>query len=448
MVGFVIYNFKNDERGEIMAITVPQIHSYPYQDVKVLYVEDEVFSREKLLRILNRRFSDVHVAIDGEEGFQLYQQHLPDLIIVDIKMMQGLDMIKNIRKHNEKVQIIVTTAHDDQEIFIQCIEHTVNHFILKPIDLERFLLAIQKSVHQIQHEKELLKQNHLTKALIDAQDHLLFIEDHGHIVEFNQAFASFTGIEKTLGLHKSNLVAELFVEDPNYFYPKNKGKWIEEFFQTEKKYAKVMWKGQKDKQGIYLMKGTQLPGEKQILFVCTEISLLEEEYKKNEILSLIDPLTRSLNRPKFEELLSSEIIRSERYNHLFSIILMDIDYFKNANDYLGGKKGNEVLLTISTIVQQRIRESDVFARWGGDEFILLTPETNHLGAMVLAESIRTLIDNFAFPKIGSVTCSFGVAEFTSGKSKIELISEADQALSKSKIKGRNCVTFYNSSIGD
>ncbi|MEH7492072.1 GGDEF domain-containing response regulator [Neobacillus niacini] len=431
-----------------MAITVQQNHNYQYQDVKVLYVEDEVFSREKLLRIINRRFSDVHVAIDGEEGFQLYQQHLPDLIIVDIKVMSGLDMIKNIRKHNEKVQIIVTTAHDDNDVFIQCIEHTVNHFILKPIDLDRFLLAIQKSVQQIQQEKGLLKQNQLTKALIDTQDHLLFIEDHGHIVEFNQAFATFTGIEKTKGLHKSNLVAALFVEDSNYFYPKNKGKWIEEIIQTEKKYAKVMWKGQKDKQGIYLMKGSQIPGKKQILFVCTEISLLEEEYKKNEILSMMDPLTHSLNRKKFEELLASEISRSERYNHPFSIILMDIDYFNNVNDYSGHKKGDEVLVTISTIVQQRIRESDVLARWGGDAFILLTPETNSPGAMALAESIRALINTFVFPKIGSVTCSFGVAEFSAGKSKIELISEVEQALSKSKIKGRNCVTFFNSSIGE
>lgn len=300
-----------------MAITVPQNRSYQYKDVKVLYVEDEVFSREKLLRFLNRRFSDVHVAIDGEEGFQLYQQHLPDLIITDIKMnlMSGLDMIKKIRKHNEKVQIIVTTAHDDNDIFLQCIENNVNHFILKPIDLEHFLLAIQKSV---------------------------------------------------------------------------------------------------------------------------------EESKKNKILSMMDPLTRCFNRLKFEELLSSEIRRSERYNHPFSIILMDIDYFKNVNDYFGHQKGDGVLITISTIVQQRIRESDVFARWGGEEFFLLTPETNSRGAMVLAESIRSLIDSFAFPEIGSVTCSFGVAEFSAGKSKQKLISEADQALYKSKRNGRNCVTFYNS----
>ena len=90
--------------------------------MKVLYVEEEIFSREKLLRVLNRRFSDVHVAIDGEEGFQQYKQLQPDIIIVDINMskMNGLEMIERIRNLNEKVQIIVTTANDDHEIFIQC----------------------------------------------------------------------------------------------------------------------------------------------------------------------------------------------------------------------------------------------------------------------------------------------------------------------------------------
>jgi diguanylate cyclase (GGDEF)-like protein len=296
-----------------MALTVPQSQSYQYQDVKVLYVEDEVFSREKLLRILNRRFSDVHVAVDGEEGFQLYQKHQPDLVIADINMnqMSGLEMIEKIRHLNEKVQIIVTTAHDDNDTFIQCIENNVNHFIIKPIDLEQFLQAIQKSVHQIRIKREL---------------------------------------------------------------------------------------------------------------------------------SNMDPLTKCFNRLKFEEILSSEMKRSVRYDHFFSIILMDIDYFKNINDDFGHQKGDEVLCTISTIVQQRIRESDVFARWGGEEFILLTPETNSRGAFELAKSIRCLINNFAFPGIGSVTCSFGIAEFSAGKSKQDLIIEADKALYLSKKKGRNRVT--------
>jgi two-component system, cell cycle response regulator len=144
-----------------MAInTVQQYQKYQYPDVKVVYVEDEIFSREKLFKVLSRRFANVHVAIDGVEGFELYQEYQPDLIITDIKMNQlsGLEMIKKIRELNENVQIIVTTAHDDYDFFIQSIENNVNHFILKPIDLDRFLKAIQKSVYQVQLEKELSKQ--------------------------------------------------------------------------------------------------------------------------------------------------------------------------------------------------------------------------------------------------------------------------------------------------
>ncbi|MEH7113570.1 diguanylate cyclase [Neobacillus niacini] len=303
-----------------MAITVPQSESYQYQDVKVLYVEDEMFTREKLLRVLKRRFSDVHVAIDGEEGFQLYNQHFPDLIIVDIKMnqMDGLAMIEKIRMLSDKVQIIVTTVHDDNQIFIQSIENSVNHFILKPIDLEQFLLAIQKSVYQIQLNKKL---------------------------------------------------------------------------------------------------------------------------------SNIDPLTKCINRFIFEEILSREISRSERYSRPFSILLFEVDCFKKINTYLGHQKGDEVLATISTIVQQRIRESDIFARWGGEEFILLTPETNSRGASVLGESILSLINSFAFPKIGTVTCSFGITEFSPDKKKAELILEAEEALFKSKQNGNNCVTVFSEEKG-
>jgi diguanylate cyclase (GGDEF)-like protein len=299
----------------IMAFTLPKPQSYQYQNVKVLYVENEVFSREKLLRVLKRRFSDVLVAHDGKEGIQLYHQHQPDIIIADIKRNQlsSLEMIEKIRSLNEKVQIIATTGHDD--IYIPSIDKTINHFILKPIDLEIFLQAIQKSIYQIQFEKEL---------------------------------------------------------------------------------------------------------------------------------SNMDPLMKCFNRLKFEEVLSSEIIRSERYDHHFSIILFDIDHFKKLNTYFGQQKGDDVLRTISTIVQQRIRESDIFARWGGDELILMTPETNSRGAAVLAESIRNLIDSFTFSEIGSVTCSFGIAEFTSGKSKQELIIAAEKALNQSKLNGRNCVAVYNS----
>ncbi|WP_160723466.1 GGDEF domain-containing response regulator [Bacillus sp. USDA818B3_A] len=430
-----------------MASSVLQYLKYQYPDIRVLYVEDEKFSREKLLRVLNRRFAHIHVAIDGLEGLQLYQKYKPDLIIADIKMnqMSGLEMIKKIRAQNEKAQVIVTTAHDDNEFFLQSIENNVNHFILKPIDLDALLQAIQKSVYQIQLEKELVKQKNLTRSILDFQDNLIFVIEDGEIVEWNQAFTNVTGIGSHVSnqaRYQSQLLSNLFVEDPHYFYPKDKARWTEEFFSTGKNVAKVRWKGPLGNDYNYVMKAGPIPESKQILFVLTDITDLEKESREREHLSMFDRLTSSLTRQKFKEILAGEMRRAERFERAFSLILMDIDNFGTINEQFGQPAGDKVLITVSTIVQQRIRECDMFARWGGEEFILLVPETDGQKAGILAESIRSIIEGYDH-SIGKVTCSFGVTEFTFGKSKNELISEVEQALEESKKNGRNRVTVYS-----
>ncbi|MEH7120295.1 diguanylate cyclase [Neobacillus vireti] len=434
-----------------MASSVLQYLKYQYPDIRVLYVEDEKVSREKLLRVLHRRFAHIHVAIDGVEGLQLYQKYKPDLIIVDIKMdhMSGLEMIKRIRMQNEKVQVIVTTAHEDNEFFIQSIESTVNHFILKPIDLDLLLQAIQKSVYQIQLEKELEKQKNLTRTILDFQDNLIFVIENGEIVEWNQAFTNLTGIsiyKNNSKSYQSQFIAHFFVEDPHYFYPKDKGHWMEEFSANGRNVAKVRFKGPLGNDYNYVMKSSAIPGTKQTLFVLTDITDIEKESREKEHIAMLDPLTRSYTRQKFKEILTSEIRRSDLFHRSFSLILIDIDTFHSLNDQFGHPAGDKVLITISTIVQQRIRECDMLARWGGEEFILLIPETDGQNAVVLAESVRSIIEEYHFQTIGRVTCSFGIAEFTPGKTKSELLEEARQALAVSKNNGRNRVTLYTKTI--
>ncbi|MEH7502611.1 diguanylate cyclase [Neobacillus drentensis] len=429
-----------------MATNLHQYLNYQYQDVKVLYVEEEKFSREKLLRVLNRRFVNVNVAIDGVEGFQLYQRYQPDLIICDIKMNEtsGLEMIKEIRALNDQVQVIVTTAYDDHDFIIQSIASIVNHIILKPIDLEQLLQAIQKSVYQMKLEKELAKQKKLTRAILDFQDNLIFVIENDELIEFNQAFSNFTGISKIqTHLHKSKLLTSYFVEDANYFYPKDKNRWFEEILVTEKNSAKVHWKNTNSRDVIFYIKTEVIPDTNQYLFVCKDITALEEESGKNRQLVLMDSLTNSINRLEIDDLLEMEMRRTERLGQPFSIILIDIDFFKHVNERYGQQAGDKVLRTISTIVQQRIRESDIFARWGGEEFILITPGTDQNGAHELAESIRSIIEDFHFKNIDNLTCSFGITQFSKGKAKNKLILEAEHALAQSKNKGRNRVTIYN-----
>jgi diguanylate cyclase (GGDEF)-like protein len=207
--------------------------------------------------------------------------------------------------------------------------------------------------------------------------------------------------------------------------------------------VKVRWKGLQESDRNYVLKAAPIPDSKQILFVCTDITELEKESRKNEQLAMMDPLTNTMNRMKFKDILTSEMRRAERFDHPFSLILMDIDFFTTINDQFGSSVGDKVLVTISTIVQQRIRECDILARWGGEEFILLAPETDRASAMELAESIRTIIEEFKFKTIDQVTCSFGVTEFSTGVSKTDLLQEAEQALRHSKTNGRNCVTMYS-----
>ncbi|PGY06501.1 diguanylate cyclase domain-containing protein [Bacillus sp. AFS031507] len=429
-----------------MATNLQQYLNDQYQDVKVLYVEEEKFSREKLVRVLKRRFANVYAAIDDVEGFQLYQRYQPDLIICDIKMnqMSGLELINKIRALNEQVQVIATSAYEEHDFFIQSDANKINHFIFKPIDLGQLLSAIQKSVYQMQLEKELSKQKKLTRAILDFQDNLIFIIENDEIIEFNQAFTNFTGISKIqTHLHKSKLLSSYFVEGSNYFYPKDRSRWYEEILETGNSPVKVHWKDTHARDNIFLIKVEAIPGTNQYIFVCKDITALEDENRKNRQLVLMDSLTNSINRMEMDDILEMEIRRAERLGHPFSIILMDIDFFNHVNERFGQQAGDTILHTISTIVQQRIRESDIFARWGGEEFILLTTATDSIEAQELAESIRFIIEDFKFNNIEKITCSFGIAEFSKGKTKNNLISEANQALTQSKNKGRNCVTLYN-----
>ena len=172
--------------------------------------------------------------------------------------------------------------------------------------------------------------------------------------------------------------------------------------------------------------------------------LLEAEYvisrqlEKVKKLATTDNLTQIHNRQKFNTVLEQEIKRAQRHNRKLSLILFDIDHFKLVNDTYGHLVGDDVLKAIVNVVSSLIRKSDVFARWGGEEFTVLLPETDINGAKLLAEKLRSKIDETVFDVVGHKTCSFGVSEYIK-HSKEELINEADEALYFVKENGRNAV---------
>lgn len=154
-------------------------------------------------------------------------------------------------------------------------------------------------------------------------------------------------------------------------------------------------------------------------------------------LATIDPLTAIPNRRKFDEALQYELNRDLRYNHALSLIFCDLDYFKKINDQHGHKIGDDALKEFASLMSSHTRNTDILARWGGEEFVLLLPETDIRTAGSIAEKLRTETENHEFAYIGKITASFGVTEFTQGDNEITFIKRADDALYRSKENGRN-----------
>ncbi len=157
--------------------------------------------------------------------------------------------------------------------------------------------------------------------------------------------------------------------------------------------------------------------------------------------ALTDALTGIHNRMKFDKILTSEIQRAQRNNSVLSLIIFDIDHFKQVNDTYGHSAGDNVLIRLTRLITSNIRVIDFFARWGGEEFVVLSPGTDLDGAIQLAEKLRGKVEGYNFKEPGKITLSFGVTTFHDGDTDTVLINRADDALYRAKESGRNQVQY-------
>ncbi|ACM92330.1 diguanylate cyclase [Nautilia profundicola AmH] len=163
---------------------------------------------------------------------------------------------------------------------------------------------------------------------------------------------------------------------------------------------------------------------------------LEEELKK---ISFYDSLTDIYNRYKIDLSLKSQIELAKKYKIPLSIIFFDIDDFKKINDTYGHKVGDEVLIELSKLIKRNIRQTDIFGRWGGEEFIIILPNTDLTTATHIANKLKKAIEEHSFPIIKHLTCSFGVTELKDNDSLNTLTVRADSFLYEAKNKGKNRV---------
>jgi len=184
-----------------------------------------------------------------------------------------------------------------------------------------------------------------------------------------------------------------------------------------------------------------------VLILCVIIAFKDNYYKRiNYItnkklikLSITDPLTGIYNRAKQNEELNRCINYSQRYNTDLSIVIIDLDDFKKVNDNYGHLIGDKLIIGFVKIVKDIIRKTDIFARWGGEEFVLILPNTDLDEAIEISERIRKTVESNEFEKVNKLTCSFGVAQLSQADDTYSILQKADQMLYTAKNAGKNTV---------
>ncbi|SHO80857.1 hypothetical protein MNB_SV-15-507 [hydrothermal vent metagenome] len=412
----------------------------------ILYVEDEEGIRNNVKRPLEYFSSKLFIACDGIEGLELYKKYNPDIVITDINMphMNGLEMAEAIKKIKPKQYILITTAYNENKFLMDAIDMHIDSYILKPIDLELLENIIETITETINTKKELLIQQTLIQEISQLQNNCLIVFDKDEKIIFsNKKFLEFndvSNIDDFIKKHKS--LSSLLRKGKNYFYPNisNGKSCLEELKKINNNdNILISMLDKNNNPQTFIIFITYIKETKHTIISCSEVTAMESQKIEFEKKAYTDILTNIYNRTYFEQKFQEEINLHRMSNSFLSFIILDIDKFKDINDTYGHQMGDNILKDLAKIINSNKRELDTFARWGGEEFVLILEHTNIKYAQIIANKLRNIIKTHNFKNNISITCSFGVAELKPDDTHESIIRRADQALYRAKENGRNRV---------
>ncbi|WCR58598.1 MAG: Response regulator PleD [Wolbachia endosymbiont of Ctenocephalides felis wCfeF] len=458
---------------------------------KILVVDD-VLSNVKLLEArLKAEYYTVIVAHDGKEAIDLVAKQQPDIILLDIMMpkINGFEVCKSLKSDplTTHIPIIMVTALHDTHDRVQGINAGADDFLTKPID-ETALSARIKSLTRLKMVIDELRLRGETNAEIGGVAGSSIMDYSNQIFDANilvvdedvfQAEQIYNVLSQRFGsikvLNDPTEALEIGIED-NYdliisdmqFSQTDGLRLCSEFrSKVETRYTPILILSEDyDKNNLVkaLNVGANdyltVPLDESELMARVNLQVKRKRYQdalrmnlfNNAEMSIKDPLTNCYNRRYFDAHLKNIVKDSVEKDRRLSLMILDIDYFKVVNDDFGHSAGDELLKQMQKRISENIRVTDLLARFGGEEFVIVMPDTNISDAYTVAERIREIIATEPFVLSGedtthSVTVSIGIAEMQ--KSDLDNIKKfivrADRYLYKAKNSGRNrvvtgCVT--------
>ena len=403
----------------------------------ILCVEDDPTARTLLAHILQRRFAHVLAARDGAEGLELFRQHLPALVITDIRMprLDGIRMARAIRAEHPETRIIVTTALDDAGQLLSAIEVGVSDYVIKPLTPKRLFEAVDKSLQLRSLETALRSSKAKTETILESIGDAFFaLDGQGRFTYVNRK------AEEHFGQCREELLGRVFLTVFPEYQPgqhafqeamaTQENRSFEHFIAPLHRWLDVRVFPLDDGISVYLRD-------------ITETKLAEAQIRQ---LAFYDKLTGLPNRALMQERLTSAILRRRRIGGRCAVLFLDLDGFKNINDSLGHETGDKVLQEVAKRLRACIRDSDTAARLGGDEFIVLLegfdpPENIH---SVTHRILLAMAQEFHLHDVTlCVTASIGISFYPDdGETVEDLLKTADTAMYHGKKRGRNTYQFY------
>ncbi len=471
----------------------------------ILVVEDSPSQAFILRKLLQHHGYNATVASDGAEALELVRKNPPNLILSDVNMpvMNGYEMCLALKSDpsTASIPVILLTTLSDPTSILEGLKCKADYYLTKPyeskylLDRVQSLLVDASMAHCVETpaglEITLEGRRHLVNADRRQMLNLLLstyenaVQQNRELIKTQQKLNSLNQelqdqsrlklkiSEKSFRALLENSVDAMLVMDAagiiRFVNPAGErlfsrpssellGTYLP--FTASPGEAREMSLHTQDMGMLHLdlrAVSTDWEGQIAMLVSLRDITqrIVDEQKIKDQqtclqeansmlaALATLDGLTGIKNHRVFKERLEEEYHRASRYTLSISLIILDVDRFKQFNDSFGHPAGDEVLKTVSKLLQANSRDTDLVARYGGEEFVVLLPLTQKADAIDLAERLRFAVQSFPWEK-RTVTISLGVATQTSEFIKAEdLISEADTALYASKRNGRNQLTHHD-----
>lgn len=429
--------------------------SMPQADIRtlrVLVVEDDQPTRFCLALALQSQVEQVLQACNGHDGLERYREFEPDVVITDIRMpvLDGLEMVRAIREAGGEPFIIMASGFSDEESYMGAIEVGVNLFVKKPCAIGDILKGLDRAAIRRSARRRDVVRRALADGLLANVPNCHLLTDGCRVLHFNDPkniLPAPAGSGQDLGAYLREHFS--LCARPGTVHssmPQGIASWLERHAGQEFVLAAMNGHGSGNARrfllrvdAITLDPDAAVADRGNSLLTFTDISQIETERERFYQLAGRDFLTGVANRHAFETELAREAGRARRHGTELCLVMLDIDDFKAVNDRHGHQAGDQVLVRLAKTVGEGVRISDVVCRYGGEEFMVIMPQTSLEGALAWSRKLCRTIAKQDFAINRQVTVSVGLGLFNPEECLETLIHRVDIALYQAKNGGKNQV---------